>query len=433
MTLAALLTLTAPLGAQIYADFTVSKGTPPTNTPLGTIRVELAHEKAPRPVAAFIGLATGQRPWISITTGNIVNTPFYDGQIFHRLIHNFVLQGGDFLGGGQGGPGFIQQEQFHPDLRHDPYVISMAKGTLPNSAGSQFFFTLEASHHLDDKHAVFGTITEESSKLILDGFKNSTNFPTDGSDFPTTQINLDSVVISGPDLAGFDLFDPSLKLPTIRSQAIETEYLPDVDTFKLTWDWEFQTQYTLYAGTSLDPLPAFYVIYSSQPSPDRSFSISGVSFPKYFSRMHALDYGHVANPPTDLISAGRNITLSSRNGDTISLDFSSETAGTWTHSDTSSGSFTVTLAFDAMEEDQTSGFSNLTQGAIFLGQIPLFEISLDFGVPGTTNDYTGPEGWASLNVLLNFFDPQSGWTDGTAPVSGFPTTTTVFRSFTTTP
>ncbi len=93
--------LTAPANAQIYADFTVSSG----GNPLGTFTVTLEHEKAPRTCANFIGLATGKRPWIDLTNGAVrTNKPYYDGLTFHRLDHDFVIQGGSRNGLGTDGP-----------------------------------------------------------------------------------------------------------------------------------------------------------------------------------------------------------------------------------------------------------------------------------------------------------------------------------------
>lgn len=100
-----------PLTGQIYADFTVSSG----DTEIGTFRARLDYDKAPRTCANFIGLATGERPWVDVTTNRIAEgTPFYDGLIFHRLIHNFVIQGGSSNGSGTAGSGYVIQDEFHP-------------------------------------------------------------------------------------------------------------------------------------------------------------------------------------------------------------------------------------------------------------------------------------------------------------------------------
>ncbi|MFP6866545.1 MAG: peptidylprolyl isomerase, partial [Roseibacillus sp.] len=188
--LLALLAAAPTIPAQIYADFTVSHG----DTPLGTFRVRLDHDKAPRPVAAFIGLATGQRNWVDLNSGSVMsNTPYYDGQIFHRLDHDFVLQGGDQLGTGGGGPGYVFQDQYHADLRHDRYILSMAKTGDPNTNGSQFFIVLAdestpasfaAAVALDDLHSVFGEVindaTYPNSRTLIDNFADPALFPTNG-------------------------------------------------------------------------------------------------------------------------------------------------------------------------------------------------------------------------------------------------------------
>jgi peptidyl-prolyl cis-trans isomerase A (cyclophilin A) len=122
----------------------------------GTIRCELAEDKAPMTVANFIGLARGKHPWWDGKAEEAVTRPYYDGLTFHRVIPGFMIQGGDPDGVGSGGPGYEFDDEIHPDLRHDRAgVMSMAnagKGTN----GSQFFITDGAPAHLDGRHTVFG-------------------------------------------------------------------------------------------------------------------------------------------------------------------------------------------------------------------------------------------------------------------------------------
>lgn len=137
-------------------------------TSTGTMVLELFEDKAPNTVANFVGLARGTRPFQDPTTGRWVKRPFYDGLTFHRLIPNFMIQGGDPLGKGTGGPGYKFADEINPDLRHDrPGVLSMAnagpvdprtgqKGTN----GSQFFVTERPTPHLDGRHSVFGVVVE---------------------------------------------------------------------------------------------------------------------------------------------------------------------------------------------------------------------------------------------------------------------------------
>ena len=135
----------------IYAHF---------ETTLGNFTVELFDTKTPKTVANFVGLAEGSKEWKHPKTGQKQKTPYYDGIIFHRVISGFVLQGGDPLGQGYGGPGYQFEDEFHPDLRHDRAgVLSMANAG-PNTNGSQFFITLGPTPHLDNKHSVFGEVEE---------------------------------------------------------------------------------------------------------------------------------------------------------------------------------------------------------------------------------------------------------------------------------
>ena len=369
-------------------------------------------------MANFIGLATGQRPWIDITTGAIKTSPYYDGQIFHRLIHDFMIQGGDILGTGTGGPGFVIQDQYHSDLRHSGrYILSMAKSSLPNSTGSQFFITLGAPSHLDDKHSVFGEVITNTS--LIDDFADPDLFPTTTGESPDTQINLDSVAISGPDFASFDLFDPSLELPTITGQTVTPDYAPDTNIFNLTWNRTPQTQFLVATSPDLTSLAPLGYVYSGDAESGYSLNITGVTTPKYFSRVTAIDYGILPNAPADLVSTGHNITLSDRAGTTLSLTFTGPRTGTWLHSDSSSGTFTLTDASDGA----TSSGAHIVNSSYPM-QIPLYQIALDFDAPG------GPNGWLALNIILSFHEPTSGWGEGVADIATFPFEESVLQSFT---
>ena len=135
----------------VYADF---------NTSEGNFTIRLFDKEVPNTVANFVGLAEGTREWTDPRTNQKSTQPFYDGIIFHRVIDGFMIQGGDPLGQGIGGPGYKFADEFHPSLRHNrPGILSMANAG-PNTNGSQFFITLVPTPHLDNRHSVFGEVTE---------------------------------------------------------------------------------------------------------------------------------------------------------------------------------------------------------------------------------------------------------------------------------
>ncbi|MFW5947656.1 MAG: peptidylprolyl isomerase [Gemmatimonadota bacterium] len=144
-------------------------------TTVGTFTVELFRDQAPRTVANFVDLA---------------RKGFYDGLIFHRVIPDFMIQGGDPEGTGMGGPGYTIDDEFHPELRHDgPGVLSMANAG-PDTGGSQFFITLAATPWLDDRHAVFGHVTDG-----LQVVKKIGAVETDANDRPLREVRMDRVTI----------------------------------------------------------------------------------------------------------------------------------------------------------------------------------------------------------------------------------------------
>jgi peptidyl-prolyl cis-trans isomerase A (cyclophilin A) len=163
-------------------------------TTLGNFSVELFDSKAPKTVANFVGLAEGTKEWKHPKTGQTHKTPYYDGIVFHRVISGFVLQGGDPLGQGYGGPGYQFEDEFHPDLRHDQAgVLSMANAG-PNTNGSQFFVTLGPTPHLDRRHSVFGKVVSG-----LDVVAKIGHVPTDSQDRPVTPVVMKKVTIERKD------------------------------------------------------------------------------------------------------------------------------------------------------------------------------------------------------------------------------------------
>ncbi len=138
-------------GEKLFATF---------ETSMGTMVAELFWEKVPTTITNFVQLTEGTKEWLNPKTGEKTKTPLYNGTIFHRVIPDFMIQGGDPLGSGMGGPGFRFEDEFHPDLRHiGAGVLSMANSGR-NTNGSQFFITEKDTPWLDGRHTVFGKITE---------------------------------------------------------------------------------------------------------------------------------------------------------------------------------------------------------------------------------------------------------------------------------
>jgi peptidyl-prolyl cis-trans isomerase A (cyclophilin A) len=126
-------------------------------TSIGTVRCQLLADKAPMTVANFVGLATGKKPWLDPKTNKLQkNKPFYDDLIFHRVIPDFMIQGGDPQGTGMGGPGYQFGDETSPSVKMAPGVLAMANSG-PSTNGSQFFITEGSPSYLDGKHTIFGT------------------------------------------------------------------------------------------------------------------------------------------------------------------------------------------------------------------------------------------------------------------------------------
>ena len=167
----------------VHAEFATTEG---------SFTVRLFDQEAPETVANFTGLAEGTKEWTHPgTQKKMTNAPFYDGIIFHRVIEGFMIQGGDPLGQGIGGPGYKFKDEFHPSLRHTKAGILSMANAGPNTNGSQFFITLGPTPHLDNRHAVFGEVVEG-----MDVVRRIGSTPTGRQDRPVKDVVINAVKIT---------------------------------------------------------------------------------------------------------------------------------------------------------------------------------------------------------------------------------------------
>jgi peptidyl-prolyl cis-trans isomerase A (cyclophilin A) len=167
------------------------------STTEGDIVLNLYGNHAPKTVANFVELATGEREWVHPATGETqTGVPLYDGVIFHRIIKDFMLQGGDPLGQGVGGPGYQFDDEIHPELVFDrPYLLAMAnagKQAGRGTNGSQFFITTVPTPWLQAKHSIFGEVADEESRKVVDAIEA---VATDGRDKPLTDVVITGITI----------------------------------------------------------------------------------------------------------------------------------------------------------------------------------------------------------------------------------------------
>ena len=168
--------------AGTYAQFETTEG---------SFTVHLFDKEVPKTVAKFVGLVEGTKEWRDPSSGEKKTAPYYDGVVFHRVIKGFMIQGGDRLGTGTGGPGYNFADEFHPSLRHTKAGILSMANAGPNTNGSQFFVTLGPTPHLDNRHSVFGEVVEG-----LDVVKKIGTVATGSQDRPVKPVVMTHVTIT---------------------------------------------------------------------------------------------------------------------------------------------------------------------------------------------------------------------------------------------
>ncbi|MGW1196926.1 peptidylprolyl isomerase [Streptomyces sp. NPDC002536] len=172
------------MAEQLYATLKTNQG---------DIEIKLFSNHAPKTVKNFVELAKGEREWVNPETGAKTTDKLYDGTIFHRVIEGFMIQGGDPLGNGTGGPGYKFGDECHPDLAFTkPYLLAMANAG-PGTNGSQFFITVSPTTWLTGKHTIFGEVSNEASQKVVDAIAATQTNPR--TDRPVNDVRIESVVI----------------------------------------------------------------------------------------------------------------------------------------------------------------------------------------------------------------------------------------------
>ncbi len=278
----------------LFADFKTNQGN-------FTARLEM--EKTPRTVANFAGLASGVIPWVDLVTGQVRTDPYYNGNTFHRVIADFVIQAGSLSGEGTDGPGYTFKDEIDPSLRHDrPYILSMANSG-PNSNGSQFFITLSEAPHLDDKHAVFGEVISGTEVIDL-----ISKVPVGEFDQPTEDQIIESITIRrvGEAAEAFDLLGQGLP---VAQEARPFVVYPAPGEVAIDFSRSSNSGMAIYRSDDLQTWTGDLFSYASGVTPLDRLDITGdiASTDQRFYRFIDVSYPDVIHTPPS--AANRKIVL----------------------------------------------------------------------------------------------------------------------------
>ena len=171
------------MATELYATLSTNRG---------DIRVQLFPDHAPKTVKNFVGLADGTGEWTNPKTGAKGEGALYDGTVFHRVIDGFMIQGGDPLGTGTGGPGYRFNDEIHPELQFSkPYLLAMANAG-PGTNGSQFFITVANTPWLNAKHTIFGEVADQASRDVVDAIAKT---PVGAMDRPREDVVITTITV----------------------------------------------------------------------------------------------------------------------------------------------------------------------------------------------------------------------------------------------
>ena len=298
----------------IYAEF---------NTSMGSYTCALYYAQAPKAVANFIGLATGQRAWLDLPSGVVKTNPFYNGTTFHRVIAGFMNQGGSPNGLGTDGPGYSFVDEFTNTLRFDSFGVLAMANSGPDSNGSQYFVTVSPQPGLNDVHTIFGRLYGGSNVVYA-----INHVSTGVNDKPLTNVVINSVNISrrGAAATAFDIAAQSLPLVTNLNLKIARSGA----NVSLTFSNKLYADNRLYASGNLFNWTANQLGIETV-APVSNTNLQSAMAPAQFFRLAQVQYAALTYAPKNVF--GRTITTVFTNGvsGTNVMVFDSAGGGTFSY------------------------------------------------------------------------------------------------------
>jgi peptidyl-prolyl cis-trans isomerase A (cyclophilin A) len=340
------------LGAQtngLFADFTTS---------LGNFSCSLDYTNAPKTVASFIGLATGQQAWLDLNTGNARTDPFYNGLTFHRVIAGFVIQTGSPNGQGTDGPGYVFQDEINPtNTFGDAGVLAMANSGA-DSNGSQFFITAAAQPSLNGNYAIFGHVVGG-----LDVVTKINNVATDANDKPKTNVVIQSIAIRrvGAAANAFDVHGQGL--PVVTNPPVQLSLTGT--NASLGFSNQLYADYRLFVTTNLTPATNGVTWASTElgiavAGPLTNGTAATAIAPSTFYRLGQVQYPSSTFVPPNVF--GRTLTMAFDGGNgTIVVTFDKSGGGTYTWTLGAPGTLT---SYDWLQEAYVGRLSPIYYSAL---------------------------------------------------------------------
>lgn len=315
--------LFSPAWAQngIFADFTTSKG---------NFTCVLDYTNAPKAVANFIGLATGQRAWLDLPTGQVRTNRFYDGLTFHRVIAGFMIQGGSPNGQGTDGPGYVFPDEFTPALRFTGTGVLAMANSGPKSNGSQYFVTVAPTPWLNDVHTIFGWVVSGTNVVAA-----ISQVATNANSKPLTDVVVQTVGIRRVGAAAQN-FDPNAQgVPVVHPGSLAIANGPN--QVALTYTNHAYLDSRIYASSNLVNWSANLLgIEGVTPTGNQVYAAKNL--PAGFYSLAQIQYASSTFAPKTL--ANRTLTMTFSGAGPMTIVFNATSGGTYTYPPYSPGTIT---------------------------------------------------------------------------------------------